>query len=76
MNLQNYYIENYPTDNLGADIDSHATFIDIMGAILGGRDVYLVMGVVDSIVRERLFEGLSEMMVVPYATIYELYLNS
>jgi len=74
--LKDWYIENYPTDELGVEMYDDASFDDLWKGILNGEDVYEIMGVGDSIVRERLFEHLAELHGVEYGHIYDIWLES
>lgn len=71
MNIREYYLQAYPTDELGAEINSFATFDGLLNTMLAGGDVYRHIGVYDSIVRERVFEKLAEMVGFDYNDIYE-----
>ena len=76
-NLQDFYMESYPWDELGEEIIDHLTFKDLF-EYLDHRDdeydIYDFMGVHDSIVRERLFSGLSEVTGHTYNEIYNQWL--
>ena len=74
--LKDWYIKNYPTDDLGAEMYDDASFEDLWKGILEGEDVYEIMGVGDSIVRERLFEHLAKLQGVEYGHIYDIWLES
>ena len=74
--IKDWYIENYPTDELGVEMYDDASFDDLWKGILNGEDVYEIMGVGDSIVRERLFEHLAELHGVEYGHIYDIWLES
>ena len=41
-----------------------------------GYDVYNILGVGDSVIRERVFEELSEILEIDYDVIYQKWLNS
>ena len=73
--IKDWYIKNYPTDDLGEEIND-ATFNDLMTALNDGVNVYSVIGVDDSVVRERLFEHLAEINGVEYNNIYDKWLES
>jgi len=76
MNLKEFYMKNYPTDELGVEINENTTFVGLLHALYEGNDVYDYFGVDDSIVRERLFEGLSKEINTSYDYIYYMWLNS
>ena len=74
--IKNWYTHYYETDELGQEINSMATFNDLHRALLDGRDVYEVIGVRDSLVRERLFDELAILLGVSSNVVYNLWLNS
>lgn len=71
-NIKLYYIRTFPSDELGLEINPQATFLGLIGNI---KDVYEYIGVADSIVRERLFERIAEIMECSYDEIYNLWLE-
>ena len=71
-NIKPYYIRTFPSDELGLEINAQATFLGLIGNI---KDVYEYIGVHDSIVRERLFERIAEIMECSYDEIYNLWLE-
>jgi hypothetical protein len=73
MNIRKFYLENFPTDELGVEINSKANFSMLWAAIRGGY-VYEYIGVFDSIVRERIFEKFSELTGHDYDYIYNEWL--
>lgn len=76
MNIKEFYLENYPTDELGAEINEKATFIGLYHDLLTGGDTYEYIGVGDSIVRERLFEKLADIIDTSYGYVHNLWLNA
>lgn len=73
--VKTWYMEQYNTDELGQEIKEDITFYDIFYALDRHKDVYEVLGVDDSIVRERVFEKLAEIMQCDYNYIYEQWLS-
>jgi len=59
--LKNWYTKNYPTDDLGEAINPNVSFKDLWDCLHNNQDVYKLIGVGDSVIRERLFDQLSEM---------------
>jgi hypothetical protein len=76
MTIKEFYLENYSSDELGNEIDENATFVGLLWTLQSKGDVYEFIGVVDSIIRERLFEELAKQLRVSYNTIYNLWLNN
>lgn len=58
--LRDVYMTTYLTDGMGCELDSTATFEDLYQALLEHKDVYIVMGCADSIIRERLLNILAD----------------
>jgi len=76
MTIKEFYLENYSSDELGNEIDENATFVGLLWTLQSKGDVYEFIGVVDSIIRERVFEELAKQLRVSYNTIYNLWLNN
>ena len=76
LNVKEWYKGEYPTDNLGDRIKEDTTFYDIFYALDNYKDIYDIIGVTDSLVRERIFEKLAELMGVDYDYIYDQWLRS
>jgi len=81
MNIKEYYMNAYPTDELGVELNENSTFVgllDVLNTQSVNDDsdyVYEYIGVVDSIVRERLFSNLALVLNKPYDYVYNLWLN-
>lgn len=74
MLVKEFYVEKYPTDELGQDIDPTITFEDLYNRMKNGEDFYDIVDVSDSVIRERIFEKLAEINNVSYDDIYNLWL--
>lgn len=74
MTIKEYYTSTYATDELGLEIDSNATFEGLFYALDSYKDVYKYIGVDDSVIRERVFEKLTEVMQCDYEYIYNQWL--
>lgn len=72
--IRDFYLERYPTDDLGIEIDPNATFEGLFKVLDSYRDVYEYIGVGDSVIRERVFEQLASIMQVDYDYIYNQWL--
>jgi len=76
MNIKEFYLNTYPTDELGVELIETATFVGLLDVLYNNtKDVYDYIGVGDSLVRERVFVRLAEILEVPYDYIYKLWLN-
>ena len=73
--IKEYYVENFPTDNLGLELNETPTFPGLLNKLIVGEDVYRYIGVTDSVIRERLFEKLAETLNVSYDYVYNLWLK-
>ena len=73
--IRDWYTDKHHFDDLGQEIDYRASFADLLIALVKGEDVYKVIGVGDSIIRERCFEKLSEMLGVGYEFVYNMWLD-
>ena len=73
-NMREYYLENFPTDELGTEINETATFEGLWRVLNNYEDVYEYIGVGDSVIRERVFSRLSENMGVNYDEVYSRWL--
>lgn len=72
--IKEYYLSNYPTDELGNEIDTNATFKGLFHILDTYEDVYKYIGIADSLMRERIFEKLANEMGVNYNEIYNQWL--
>ncbi len=75
MTIREFYLETYPTDDLGLELNPTPTFAGLLNQLIVGGDVYRYIGVGDSLIRERLFERLAEELNVKYDYVYNLWLK-
>lgn len=75
MTIREFYLANYPSDDMGAGINPKATFAGLLNQLIVGGDVYEYLFVYDSIIRERLFEKLADELEVSYEYVYNLWLK-
>lgn len=73
--IKDFYMEAYPTDELGKDIHGDITFQDAFECLQAGFNFYTFLGAQDSIVRERVFDALATLMGCSYDHIYYQWLN-
>lgn len=71
--IKEWYVKTYPSDELGAEIPDNITFKQMFDDIMAKEDIYH-MYVSDSVIRERMFEKLSEIYNVDYNIIYKRWL--
>lgn len=76
MKIKTWYTKQFKTDELGHEIAENATFEGLFEALDNYKDVYKYIGVADSLVRERVFQKLAEIMQVEYSYIYEQWLRA
>lgn len=74
-NIKNWYSENFADDELGEVMNENVTFEGLFETLKSNNDVYGYLGVSDSIIRERVFEKLSEVLNCDYDYIYKLWMN-
>jgi len=75
MTIREYYLEAYPTDELGVELNETPTFPGLLNQLIVDGDIYRYIGVGDSLVRERLFEKLADELKVSYDYVNNLWLN-
>ena len=75
MTIREFYVKNYPSDDMGDGINPTATFAGLLNQLIVGGDVYAYLYVYDSIIRERLFERLAEELNVKYDYVYDLWIK-
>ena len=68
--IRDFYMDRFPTDELGKDINGNATFQDAYECLQVGFNFYAFLGVGDSIVRERVFDALATLMGCSYEHVY------
>lgn len=74
-NLKEWYLKEFPTDEVGKTLNN-ITFKEAYDNLHLGSGFYDVLGgVADSVVRERIFEKLSELYKCSYDDIYDLWLK-
>lgn len=74
-NVKDAYCNAYETDELGLEINPKLTFNDVHKALKSGKDFYDFIGVGDSLVRERIFEMMSDIFNKDYDYFYNLWLG-
>ena len=75
MNIKKWYVETYPTDEMACELYSHTDFLGLYHALVEKNDIYGFLGATDSIIRERVFLKLSELLKVEYDYTYNLWIK-
>lgn len=76
MKLKEFYLENYPEDVVvGNEINTDANFLGLLKSLNISKNIYDYIGVYDSLVRERLFVGLTELIGVDYDYVYNKWIS-
>lgn len=73
--IKEWYLRSYPTDDIGQELNPDITFQGLFDAMDSYQDVYAVLGVGDSLVRERVFEALAQVTGMSYDDIYDQWLK-
>ena len=76
--IKEWYLKEYSSDSLGNQLLDSTTFYDLFYALDRKKDIYTTLfgneELGDSLIRERVFEKLAEIMGVDYKYIYEQWL--
>ena len=73
VSIRDYYMKTFPTDELGPELKD-ITFADFFGGLVMKQDIYEWGSIGDSIVRERLFSKLADILEKDYDYVYDLWL--
>lgn len=76
INLKKWYKKRYPSDTMAEQLNAEVNLLDVLDGMIAGRDIYDIIEAIDSLIRERIFRKLSEVMGVSYIIIYSLWLES
>lgn len=79
-NVKETYHKMYETDELWEELNDEPTFEDVLNGMQKGDDFYEIVGEADSIMRERIFNLLLNILNnmgydIEYDDIYYLWLN-
>ena len=74
MFIKEWYLENFSSDTMGLDINDGITFEDLFHVLDRRQDVYDFLGVLDSVIRERVFVKLAEIIEADYEYVYDQWL--
>lgn len=74
--VKEWYSRTFPTDELASELNANATFGSVRDAIMSGKDVYTELGSYDSVVRERVFRQLADVLDLPYKSVYNAWIEN
>lgn len=63
-------------DDLGLQLKKHISFQYLYNVLLKHEDVYKAIGISDSVVRERLFDKLADLLDTTYDYVYDLWMTT
>ena len=72
--VREWYGREFPTDDIIRYMDDKSTFRDVLSALCNKKDVYSVIGVGDSVVRERIFSEIAKKSGIKYEFLYGMWL--
>lgn len=73
-NIKETYCTAYPTDDCGKEINPKLTFAHAFAGMAEKKDFYNIIGVNDSLVRERVFAMMATAGNVTYNDVYNLWM--
>lgn len=73
--IKTWHSLKYPDDELAEKMNEELTFKDLWEGMNAGEDVYEMLGVYDSLIREHVFSELAKRMNTKYETIYNKWLG-
>ena len=73
--VKKFYIKAFPTDDYGPELNDKVTFEDVYTRMCKGEDFYEIVGVSDSLVRERIFQEMADRLGADYDDIYDIWIN-
>lgn len=75
-NVKEWYTSTFD-DDMGYAIEDSLTFGNLWAAMLNGEEFYGVLGAMDSVVRERVFEGIVKCgLAKDYNMVYNVWLDT
>lgn len=74
-NVKDDYVTDYPTDDLGKEINENLNYLQLFNGMLSGNDIYEMIYVSDPLIYERVLKRLAYLMGIDYQIIYYLWLN-
>lgn len=75
INLKDWYTKEFPDDELGYELNDDVDLRRCFSSLGRDPDIYDVMGVRDSVIRERVFAKMADVLGVDYDVIYYKWLG-
>lgn len=72
-NIKDFYTNTYTEDTVGKKIKDNVTFLQLYRALKNSEDIYTILGVDDSTVRERVFKELAKILNIDYDYVYNIW---
>jgi hypothetical protein len=73
MNIKKWYLETFPDDDMGENINDDADFTEM--DYYEVRHIYDYLGDIDTVIRERVFEKLASLLNMEYKEVYDIWLS-
>ena len=73
--VDDWYLQTFPGDKLGVDI-AHVKFSEVYQRMLNKEDIYEILDIIDSVIRERIFLELANRLNKDYDYVYDLWLSA
>lgn len=73
--VKKWYLNEYSEDDLGEEINGDINFLDMFTALNSKINIYNFINVHDTLIRERIFEKMSELSGIPCEEIYNKWLG-
>ena len=70
--VDKWYAEHYPLDDMGGDIRPDLKWDELFERMRCGECVYTIIGVADTVVRERIEDHLCLLLGIPHKVLNEL----
>ena len=65
-NVKDDYVTDYPTDDLGKEINENLNYLQLFNGLLSGNDIYEMIEVSDPLIHERVLKRLAYLMGIDY----------
>jgi hypothetical protein len=73
MNIKKWYLETFPDDDMGENINDDADFTEM--DYYEVRHIYDYLGDIDTVIRERVFQKLASLLNMEYKEVYDIWLS-